>query len=98
MSIPTRCRARVFKTRCRAVGKHSGVLAVTRTPISGFGRQGSVRLSYENLILESQFLLILKPRMSLRAQRSNPEPAPRILDCFVGFAYSQRRIPIMLLR
>jgi hypothetical protein len=53
VSIPARCRARVFKTRCRAVGKRSlfGVLAVTRTPISGFGRQGSVRLSYENVIL-----------------------------------------------
>jgi hypothetical protein len=32
------------------------------------------------------------PRPSLRAQRSNPEPAPWSLDCFVGFASSQRRV------
>src|SRR5579864_5554276 len=34
--------------------RSNGVLAVTRTPISGFGRQGSVRLSYENLISQNR--------------------------------------------
>jgi hypothetical protein len=42
----------VFKT-ASAPGRltlHSGVSAATRTPISGFGGQGSFRLSYGNMI------------------------------------------------
>ena len=48
VSIPARCRARVFKTRCRAVGKRS-VLVTTAglKPASpAFGGPRSVQLSY----------------------------------------------------